>query len=62
MPISADRFEEIDDNGDGPSPGTNADEILSFLEERADKAFTQTEIAEVTDVKRGSVRPTLLRL
>jgi hypothetical protein len=62
MPISTDRFEEIDDYGDDPRPGTNADQILSFLEKHADKAFTQTEIVESTDVKRGSVGPTLVRL
>lgn len=60
MPISADRFEEIDD--DGPTPGTNAHEILSFLEANADRAFTQSEIADATGVKRGSVGPTLVRL
>lgn len=62
MPISTDRFEEIDDSGDAPSPGTNADEILSFLEANADQAYTQSEIADATDVKRGSVGPTLVRL
>lgn len=62
MPISADRFEEIGDDGGEPTPGTNADEILSFLEEHLDQAFTQTEIAEATEVKRGSVGPTLVRL
>ena len=62
MPISADRFEGLDDDEGDPTPGTNANEILSFLEEHADQAFTQTEIAEVTDVKRGSVGPTLVRL
>ena len=62
MPISADRFEEINDDGADPRPGTNADKILTFLEEHADQAFTQTEIAEATDVKRGSVGPTLVRL
>lgn len=62
MPISADRFEEIDDGDDGPKVGTNAHEILSFLEEHANQAFTQTEIAEATDVSRGSVGPTLVRL
>ncbi|WP_101294843.1 winged helix-turn-helix domain-containing protein [Halegenticoccus soli] len=62
MPISADRFERIDDGDDGPKPGTNANEILSFLAEHADQAFTQTEIAEATGVNRGSVGPTLVRL
>lgn len=62
MPISADRFEGIDEGDDGPKPGTNAQEILSFLEEYADQAFTQTEVAEATGVNRGSVGPTLVRL
>ncbi len=61
MPISADRFEEIDDDS-GPAPGTNADEILSFLESRPDHAFTQSEIVEATGVTSGSVGPTLVRL
>lgn len=62
MPISADRFEEIDNRDDGLTPGTNADEILSFLQAHADQAFTQTEIASATGVNRGSVGPTLVRL
>lgn len=62
MPISADRFEAIDDEDDGPSPGTNAYEILTFLRQHADKAFTQSEIVEATDVTAGSVGPTLVRL
>lgn len=61
MPISADRFESIEDE-DGPSPGTNAYEILSFLREHAQKAFTQSEIVDATDVTAGSVGPTLVRL
>jgi hypothetical protein len=60
MPIEADRFEEIDD--DGPTAGTNADEILSFLRDNPDKAFTRGEIAERAGVKTGSVGPTLVRL
>lgn len=62
MPISTDRFDEIDEDADGPTPGTNAHEILSFLEDRADQAFTQSEIAGETGVNRGSVGPTLVRL
>lgn len=61
MPISADRFESMRDD-DGPTPGTNAHEILSFLEERPDEAFTQGEIADATGVAKGSVGPTLARL
>ena len=62
MPISADHFENIDDEDDEPTPGTNAHEILSFLEQHSDQAFTQSEIADETDVTRGSVGPTLVRL
>lgn len=62
MPISADRFKEIEDRDSGPKAGTNAHEIYSFLEEHADQAFTQAEIAAQTGVKRGSVGPTLVRL
>lgn len=60
MPISADRFENIDE--DEPTPGTNAHEILSFLEQNPEQAFTQSEIAAATDVTSGSVGPTLVRL
>lgn len=62
MPISADRFEEMDDRDGGPTPGTNAETILSFLEAHTDQAFTQSEIAEATAVTSGSVGPTLVRL
>ena len=62
MPISKDRFEKIGENGDGPTPGTNAAEILDFLRDHPDKAFTQSEIADATEVKAGSVGPTLVRL
>jgi len=62
MPISADRFEEIDDHDSGPNPGTNAHEILSFLESHPDQAFSQSEIAEATGITRGSLGPTLVRL
>jgi len=62
MPISADRFEAIDDDEGQPGPETNAAKILEFLEKNANEAFTQTEIAQATEVKRGSVGPTLVRL
>ena len=62
MPISADRFEEIDNDEGQPRPETNAARILEFLEEYAHEAFTQAEIAEATKVKRGSIGPTLVRL
>jgi len=61
MPISADQFESITDDS-GPTPGTNAHEILSFLDSNPDQAFTQSEIADATSVTQGSVGPTLVRL
>lgn len=45
-----------------PAPGTHAAKILAFLESHPDQAFTQSEIVEATDVKRGSVGSTLVRL
>jgi hypothetical protein len=62
MPISSDRFEEMDGRSEGPTPGTNAAEILEFLRENPDKAYTQSEVAAETGVKTGSVGPTLVRL
>ena len=62
MPISTDRFDEIEPDDDVPAPGTNADEVLSFLAANADQAFTRGEIAAATDVKQGSIGPTLVRL
>lgn len=63
MPITDDRFEELGtEEADGPTPGTNAATILGFLRENPDKAYTQSEIAEETDIKSGSVGPTLVRL
>ena len=52
----------MDEPEDGPIPGTNAHELLTFLEAHAEKAFTQSEIAEATGVNKGSVGPTLGRL
>lgn len=63
MPISKDQFEEMQgDREEEPTPGTNASRILSFLRAHSDQAFTQSEIADETDVKPGSVGPTLVRL
>lgn len=62
MPISIDHFDE------GPADildlqeGTQPYHILQFLAENNEEAFTQTEIHEATDIKRGSVGGTLSRL
>ena len=42
--------------------GTHPYRILQFLAENDDQAFTQTEIHEATDIKRGSVGAALSRL
>jgi len=62
VPISKDQFEEMSEGGDEPAPGTNAAKILDFLRDHPDEAFTQSEIADATEVKAGSVGPTLVRL
>ena len=61
MPISTEQFESITDDS-GPTPGTNAHEILSFLDAHPEQAFSQSEIADATSVTDGSVGPTLVRL
>lgn len=64
MPISKNRFEALqaDQNGGTPPLSAGAGKILSFLREHSDKAFTQSEIADETDVKLGSVGQSLVRL
>lgn len=62
MPISKDEFEALGGDRDGPTPGTNGAKILEFLRANPEKAFTQNEIAEETQVKAASVGPTLVRL
>lgn len=63
MPISKDRFVEIQDRHEGdPTPETNAAQILEFLREHPNEAFRQSEITDKTEVKSGSVGPTLVRL
>jgi len=62
VPIDIDRFEEGSSRDLRADGRTNAETILSFLAARADRAFTQSEIADATDVAAGSVGPTLVRL
>ncbi|PSP40049.1 MarR family transcriptional regulator [Halobacteriales archaeon QH_7_65_31] len=61
MPIEAEAFEQLSDD-DQPRPGTNAAKLLEFLRTNAEMAFTQSELADRTDVTAGSVGPTLVRL
>lgn len=62
MPIGIDRFEDEPADVLELREGTNPHRILRFLAENSDQAFTQTEIHEATDVKRGSVGAVLSRL
>lgn len=62
MPVDFEAY--VPDDGGQPRivEGTNAHVILQFLAERPGLGFTPKEIAEATDVPRGSVGTTLARL
>lgn len=62
MPISIDRFEEEPIDALELQEGTQPNRILQFLAEHDEQAFTQTEIHEATEIKRGSVGAVLSRL
>lgn len=64
MPIEIDEFERLSGDEDTIvlQEGTNAHRVVSFLREHPDKAFRQGEIAEATEVKRGSISVVLSRL
>lgn len=62
MPININRFENEPENALDIKQGTQPYEILSFLVENDDKAFTQTEIHEAIEIPRGSVGTALSRL
>jgi len=62
MPIGIDRFEEEPADVLDLQEGTHPYQILQFLAEHGDQAFTQTEIHDATGIKRGSVGAALSRL
>jgi DNA-binding IclR family transcriptional regulator len=62
MPISIDRFDEDPADVLELQEGTQPYRILQFLARNSDQAFTQTEIHEATEIKRGSVGAALSRL
>lgn len=62
MPIGIDRFEDDRSDALDVREGTQPHRILQFLAANDDQAFTQTEIHEATDIKRGSVGAALSRL
>ena len=62
MPISIDSFDDEPAGVLDHEQGTQPYRVLQFLAENSDQAFTQTEIHESTDIKRGSVGAVLSRL
>jgi CRP-like cAMP-binding protein len=62
MPIKIDRFDDEPVAVLDLQEGTNPYRILHFLAIHDEQAFTQTEIAEATDITRGSVGAALSRL
>ena len=62
MPINIDRFDEEPTEVLDLKEGTQPYRILQFLAANDDKAFTQTEIHDATEIKRGSVGAVLSRL
>lgn len=62
MPISIDQFESEPEEVLDFQQGTQPYQILQFLAEHDEQAFTQTEIHEATGIKRGSVGAVLSRL
>jgi DNA-binding IclR family transcriptional regulator len=62
MPISIDSFEDVPGDALDIQAGTQPYRILEFLAQHDDQAFTQTEIHEAKNIKRGSVGAALSRL
>lgn len=62
MPINIDQFDDGPDDVLDLQEGTQPARILRFLVTNDDKAFTQTEIHDATDITRGSVGAVLSRL
>lgn len=62
MPIDIEQFEAGSAAALDVRAGTQPYRVLRFLVGRRDQAFTQTEIHEATDIKRGSVGAVLSRL
>ena len=62
MPIDVEEFNQRSPEALGFTDGSHKDVILRFLGVNDDKAYTQTELAEETGIKRGSVGTVLARL
>lgn len=62
MPIGIDRFESEPAETLSLREGSQPMQVLQFLVRNPEKAFTQTEIHDATDINRGSVGAVLSRL
>jgi len=62
MPIDIDTFESSPPDRLQGGGETNAERVMRFLASHPDKAFTQGEIRDATDVKAGSISVVLSRL
>jgi predicted transcriptional regulator of viral defense system len=62
MPINVDQLDEEPTEVLDLQEGTQPYRVLQFLAKNDDKAFTQTEIHDAMDIKRGSVGAVLSRL
>ncbi|MDZ7687984.1 MAG: TrmB family transcriptional regulator [Halobacteriales archaeon] len=62
MPIEREEFETAPDERMSVGTDTNADAVLTFLSDNADKAYTLDEIHDTTGVKKGSLGTVLSRL
>lgn len=62
MPIDIETFESSPEERLRESGETNAERVMGFLAANPDKAFTQSEIRDATDVKAGSISVVLSRL
>jgi predicted transcriptional regulator of viral defense system len=62
MPISIDDLDDAPEDVLDLQEGTQPYRVVTFLAANGGKAFTQSEIAEETGIKRGSVGAVLSRL
>ena len=62
MPIDIETFEASPEDRLKHSGETNADRVMRFLAAHTNKAFTQSEIRDATDIKAGSISVVLSRL
>lgn len=62
MPIDIETFESTPADRLRRGEETNAERVVRFLAAHRDKAFTQSEIRDATDVKAGSISVVLSRL